>query len=355
MPRFVIRKSHKVGLAPGALVPVQLQEDVGPVRIRVLEFGPEHLREETLETVEGAASFREREPVAWINVDGLHRVEILERLGKDFELHPLVLEDILNTEARPKLEDYEDYLFVVLKMMTFDPEARQLRDEQLSIVLGDGWVLSFQERTGDVFDPVRQRIRHGKGRIRSRGADYLAYALVDAVVDHYFVVLERMGDWADRIEMELLDEPGQELMHEIHRLKRELLHVRRAVWPVRELVNGLQRESTSLVSDDARLYVRDLYDHTVQVIDTTETYRDLVSGLVDLYMSGVSNRMNEVMKVLTIIATIFIPVTFVAGLYGMNFQWMPELQWRWGYPAVLVLMAVMAGAMIVYFRRRDWL
>lgn len=355
MPRFTIRKSHKVGLAPGSLVPVEVREDAGPARITVLEYGTDHQRAETIDSVERAASFREREPVAWINVDGLHDVEVLERLGSDYQLHPLVLEDILNTETRPKLEDYEDYLFMVLKMLTFDPDARQVREEQLSVVLGEGWVLSFQEREGDVLEPVRDRIRRGKGRIRRSGSDYLAYALVDAVVDHYFVVLEEIGDWADRIEVRLLDDPDERLMHEIHQLKRELLHLRRSVWPVRELVNGLHREGTSLVSPDVRVYVRDAYDHTIQVIDTTETYRDLVSGTLDTYLTSVSNRMNEIMKVLTIMASLFIPLTFVAGVYGMNFENMPELAWPWGYPVVLGGMGLMAAGMLYYFWRKGWL
>ena len=354
MPRFIARKSHKVGLAPGSLVPVEAPTDE-PVRMHVLDYDAEGLRERDVETVEDTLPFRESPTVTWLNVDGLHDLELLESLGSEFGLHPLVLEDIVNTGHRPKSEEFETYLFVVLKMLTFDADRRHLEDEQVSLVVGPSFVLSFQERSGDVLDPVRERIRAGKGRIRRMGPDYLAYAIMDAIVDHYFVVLEKAGEWMEELEAELVDDPTEETMREIHRLKRELLLFRKAAWPVREVAGTLLREEDGLMDAEVRPFIRDLYDHTVQIIDTGETLRDLASGMLDTYLSSVSNRMNEIMKVLTIMASIFIPLTFIAGIYGMNFEAMPELGWRWGYPAALGVMAAIGGGMALYFRSKDWL
>ena len=350
--RLTPRKSHKLGMAPGSVVPVEAPE-LERVRISVMDYGPEEVEAREVSDVEECLTFRDSPSVSWINVTGLHDAAVVERLGRHFGLHPLVLEDLVNTEHRPKLEDYEGYLFLVVKMLT--ARDREVVDEQVSLVLGPGWVLSFQEREGDVFDPVRQRIRAGKGRIRSMGADYLAYALVDAVVDHYFVVLEKLGDWVQAEEAEVVKDPDEETVHRIHRLKRELLLMRKAVWPMREVTSTLQREETSLVSSEVTVFARDAYDHTIQVIDTVETLRDLTSGMLDTYLTSVSNRMNEVMKVLTVMASIFIPLTFVAGVYGMNFENMPELSQPWGYPAVLLLMAVVAVGMVIGFRARDWI
>ena len=353
MRRFFQHKAHKAGMPPGSVVYVG-EEPPEAARITVIDYGPEHYEEREVDDLSEVEDYRDTGSVTWINVDGVHEEEIVEEIGARYALHPLLMEDVVSTGQRPKMEEYEEHLFMVLQMLVPE-DGGVVRGEQVSLVLGPHWIVSFQERRGDVFDGLRHRLRSGKSRARTSGPDYLAYRLLDAIVDQYFVVLERMGDSLEDLEEQVIEEPDQETLEAVHELKGELLFVRRAAWPVRELVNALQRAESELVAEGTDPYLRDVYDHAVQVIDTTETYRDLVSGLVDLYMSGVSNRMNEVMKVLTIIATIFIPVTFVAGLYGMNFQWMPELQWRWGYPAVLVLMAVMAGAMIVYFRRRDWL
>jgi magnesium transporter len=317
----------------------------------------------------GATSVSERQPanvaecfpfagaplVTWLNVDGLHDVPLIREIGERAALHPLVVEDVLSTGQRPKVEDYDRQLFIVLRSLTWDGKREEIEEEQLSIVLGDHYVISFQEQPGDEFDPVRARIRNGKGAIRTRGADYLAYQLIDAMVDEYFTVLERVGDRLGDLENEVMTRPDQATIHEIHHLKRELLVMRKAVWPARDLLNALIRDECGLVSDNTRIFLRDAYDHAVQVIDTLETMRDLVSGLIDLYLSSVSNRLNEVMKLLTIIATIFIPLTFVAGVYGMNFDVMPELRWRWGYPAVMALMAAIGLGMLAWFRRKSWL
>lgn len=352
MRRFFQRKAHKAGMPPGSVVYVG-DEPPEPARITVIDYGRDHYEEREVEDLSEVDYYRDSGSVTWINVDGVHETEIVEEIGDRYGLHPLLMEDVVSTGQRPKTEEYEEHLFLVLRMLV--PEDRGIaRDEQVSLVVGPSWIVSFQEHRGDVFDGLRGRLRSGKSRARTAGPDYLAYRLLDAVVDQYFVVLEHMGDALEDLEEQVVEEPDQETLEAVHALKGELLFVRRAAWPVREMVNGLQRAESELISPETDPYLRDVYDHAVQVIDTTETYRDLVSGLVDLYMSGVSNRMNEVMKVLTVIATVFIPVTFVAGIYGMNFEWMPELQWRWGYPAVLGLMAVMAGGMIVYFRRRDW-
>jgi magnesium transporter len=292
----------------------------------------------------------------WINVDGLHEVEVLGTLGERFGLHPLVIEDILNTAQRPKLEDHGEYLFVVVKSLYHgagpdgDPEI-----EQISLVLGPTYVLSFQEREGDEFEPVRDRIRTEKGRVRQAGADYLAYTLVDLIVDQYFAVLERFGDQIESLEEELILAPTPETAHAIHHLKREMALLRKSTWPLREVIGALERSESPLIRESTKPYLRDVYDHTIQVIDTVETFRDILSGMLDIYLSSVSNRMNEIMKVLTIISTLFIPLTFIAGVYGMNFEHMPELSWPWAYPAVWLVMLVIAALMVVYFYRKKWL
>jgi magnesium transporter len=266
-----------------------------------------------------------------------------------------VQEDILNTTQRPKFDDYGDYLYAVVKMLRWDAEREEAEIEQVSLVLGKNFVFSFQEREGDVFDPIRHRIRNAKGRIRKMSADYLAYCLIDAIVDGYFVILEHLGDRIEAVEANLVSNPTPQTLREIHALKRESLLLRRSIWPLREVVSGLERTESQLVADATHVYLRDVYDHSVQVIDTMETFRDMLTGMLDTYLSSLSNRMNEVMKVLTIIATIFIPLTFIAGIYGMNFRHMPELQWRWGYAAALVAMAIVAVGMLLHFRRRKWL
>jgi len=270
-------------------------------------------------------------------------------------LHHLVIEDIHNTYQRPKAEDYEDFLYIVLKMISWDENLNQAQAEQVSMILGKGYVLSFKEDPGDIFDPVRVRLREGKGRIRKSGADYLAYALLDQVVDNYFLVLENLGERIESLEEELTTNPSPATLKAIHHLKRELIFLRKSVWPLREAINSLERGDSSLFQAETLVYLRDLYDHTIQVMDTIETFRDMVSGMLDIYLSSISNRMNEIMKVLTIIATIFIPLTFIAGVYGMNFANMPELQWPWGYFAVWGVMILVAGGMIIFFKRKGWL
>jgi magnesium transporter len=354
MPRFIKRRSKKVGLPPGTLVHIG-ERKAEETRITVIDYDEARFQEEEIETVEECLPFKDKPTVTWINVDAIHQVQVLEQLGDCFGLHPLVLEDVLNTDQRPKMEDFDDYLFAVLKTFDYNDQSDELEPEQISLILGPSFVLSFQEREGDVFNPIRERIRSGKGRIRRMGADYLAYSLLDSIVDHYFIVLEQVGEKIEFLEEELVTNPTPETLQTIHNLKREMIFLRRSVWPLREVIGALERGESSLIQESTEIYLRDVYDHTIQVIDAIETFRDMISGMLDIYLSSVSNRMNEVMKVLTIIATIFIPLTLIAGIYGMNFQYMPELGWRWGYPMVWLIMLVIGALMLVYFRRKKWL
>ncbi len=354
MVRFIRKRSRKAGLPPGTLVHIG-EKKTEKTKIRLMDYNEDHLEEKDLESIEECFPYKDTPTVTWINVDGIHEVDVIDKIGKHFDLHPLVQEDILNTDHRPKLEDYENYLFLILKMLTYDNTEKELKMEQVSLVIGRTFVLSFQESEGDVFDAVRERLRKAKGRIRKMGPDYLAYALADAVVDHYFLVLEKIGEEIESLEDELITEPDTETVESIHNLKRELIFLRKSVWPLREAIVGLEKGESELIQDKTAVYLRDVYDHTIQVIDTIETFRDMVSGMLDIYLSSLSNKMNQVMKVLTIIATIFIPMTFIAGIYGMNFKFMPELEWHWGYLFAWVIMISIGLSMVVYFKNKKWI
>jgi magnesium transporter len=354
MPRVMQKRSQKAGLPPGTVVHVG-EKRTERAKITVLDYDEAHFHEAEVQTVGETLPFKNSPTVTWINVDGIHEVEILDQLGDSFGLHPLVVEDIANTDQRPKTEDFGDYIYVVLRMLQYEKGGEEVVTEQTSLILGERYVLSFQERPGDVFDPIRERIRSYKGRIRKMGADYLAYTLIDSIVDNYFVVLERLGEEIESLEEQLVTNPIPETLQTIHELKREMIFLRKSVWPLREVINALERGESSLIQESTGIYLRDVYDHTIQVIDAVETLRDMISGMLDIYLSSISNRMNEVMKVLTIIATIFIPLTLIAGIYGMNFSYMPELEWPWGYFMVWLVMLVVGGSMLVYFRRRRWL
>jgi magnesium transporter len=352
--KLIRRRKNKAGLPPGTPVFVG-ERKTEATRITILDYDEARFEEKEVQTVEECSSCKDSATVSWINVDGVHDIDAIGKLADTFEIHPLTLEDIVNTQQRPKLEDYEKYLFFVLRMLIYDDATHEIQTEQISLVLGPNYVISFQEKQGDIFDPIRERIRTGKGRIRKLGPDYLAYSLIDAIVDHYFLILEKSGERIEELEENVVMTPQPATLHEIHRMKREMILLRRSVWPLREVIGALEREESPLVAKSTRPFLRDLYDHTIQVIDTVETYRDMLSGMHDTYLSSISNRMNEIMKVLTIIATIFIPLTFIAGVYGMNFAFMPELKWRWAYFAVLGIMAVVAAGMLAYFRRKKWL
>jgi magnesium transporter len=346
------RRSQKAGLAPGTLIHIG-ERRTERTHLHLFDYSESQLLERELASVEEAFPFRDTATVTWINIDGLHETGVIEQLGGHFGLHPLVLEDIVNTEQRPKLEDFESYLYVVLKMLYLE-DGGEIEAEQVSLVLGHNFVLSFQEGGGDAFEPVRERLRKNKGMLRKQGADSLLYALIDAVVDNYFIVLESFGEVTDDLEENILLSPTAKTLATIKNLKRDLLFMRRGIWPLREVVSGLRHSDSPFIHDNTRLYFQDVYDHTIQVMDSVDNLREILSDLLDIYLSSVSNRLNEVMKVLTIIATIFIPLTFVAGVYGMNFDNMPELGWTWGYFAILAIMTGVGLTMLVYFKRKKW-
>ncbi len=344
----------KVGLPPGTVV-FAGEHRVDKVRIIIFDYDEKQFTEKEMSTVEECFPYKDKPSITWINIDGLQDAELIQRLGNCFGIHPLVLEDILHTQQRPKFEDFDSYLFIVLRMIYAAKKDDELASEQVSIIVGNNYVISFLEDPGDLFDPVRDRIRNDKGRIRKMGADYLAYSLIDMVVDNYFLVLENLTAEIEQLEDDLLSKPDVKTAQQIHLLKREIIFLRKTIWPLRELISGLQRSESKLIRKTTAVFLRDVYDHTIQVLDTVETFRDMLSGMLDIYLSSISNRMNEVMKVLTVISTIFMPLTFIVGVYGMNFKYMPELEWRDGYFVVLGVMAVIAVAMIIYFKRRKWL
>ncbi len=342
----------KVGLPPGTLVYTGPDTDQ-PSRLSALRYDAETCEFREVEEVSDLSGMRGNGTL-WVNLDGVHDTARVAALGELFGIDSLVLEDVVRLGQRPKLETYEGYLFIVVRMFIYEEEQDNVRHEQLGVVLGPDWVLTFQEQSGDIFEPVRQRLRDGIGRIRTWGADYLAYALLDTVVDHVFVVLEQISDRIDDVEAVVIRGAGEDVVTAIHRMKRENLFLRKSAWPLREVVGAMGRVDNGLVSDRLHPFLRDLHDHVVEVVDTMETLRDMLGSLLDVHLSTVSNRMNEVMKVLTIITTIFVPLTFVAGVYGMNFQYMPELHVRWAYPAVLAGMFILFVFMLGVFRRKNW-
>ncbi|MBI3547231.1 MAG: magnesium/cobalt transporter CorA [Gammaproteobacteria bacterium] len=354
MSRVMKKRSRKAGMPPGTLI--YLGDDKSTAtRITLLHYAGQQVVEKEIQTAEECQVFLDTPGVCWISVTGVHEVEKLAPFGKVFNLHPLVLEDVLNTDQRPKLEDYGEYIYIVLRQLKNSSPSNGIVTEQISLVLGRNFVISFLESESEIFKPVKERILQTRGRICNQGADYLAYALMDMVVDNYFSIFENLGERIEELEELLISKPAPEQMRNLHALKRELLSLRKSVWPLREVLSALQRGESTLIQKETGLYLRDVYDHTIQVIDTLETYRDMLSGMLDIYLSSLSNRLNQVMKVLTVVSTIFMPLTFIAGVYGMNFHNMPELGWRWGYPTVLLLMAAIAAGMLIFFRRKKWI
>ncbi len=352
--RFIKAAPAMPALPPGSLV-YRGEARTEPVRITVIDYDLEHHEQKEVERVEDCFPYRETKSTSWVNLSGVHDLDIIEKLGGHFHVHPLVLEDILHTSQRPKIEDHDHYTYIVLRMLQFGEQSGEVESEQVSLLLGRGWLLTFQEKAGDVFEPVRERVLNPESRLRKNRSDFLAYALIDAIVDHYFIVLEKVGDRIEALEEVIRLKPDPDALQLIHHLKREMIFMRRSIWPLREVVNQLYKGEVALFEEGTRLYLRDLYDHTVQIVETVESLRDMLSGLQDLYLSMVSNRMNEVMKVLTIIATIFIPLTFIAGIYGMNFDNMPELHTPFGYFVVLAVMLSCILGMLLFFRRKHWL
>ncbi|MBU0986603.1 MAG: magnesium/cobalt transporter CorA, partial [Proteobacteria bacterium] len=350
MPRFIKKRLTKTGAPPGTLIHIG-EKKTDETRITLIDYDEQQLQERVLDDIEEAFPLKDLPTVTWINVDGLHQIDVIEKTGHHFNIHPLVLEDILNTGQRPKAEEFEDLIFVVIKMLYYDQDLEMIKSEQFSLILGSNFLITFQEVQGDVFKTVRERIRKPKTRIRKAGCDYLAYALIDAIVDNYFLILETLGENIEALEEELLENPGSSTVQTIHDLKQDMIYMRKQIWPIREIINSLVKSESPLLSDSIHLYFRDVYDHTIQVIDTIESYRDILAGMLDIYLSTVSNKMNEIMKVLTMIATIFIPITFIAGIYGMNFKYIPELEWRWGYFMVWGIIIALVALLVGFFKK----
>ena len=347
-------KHHKkIGQAPGTLI--YTGEKSNNLAIEVFDYNMDKIEEKDLTQIEDAFLYKSTESVTWININGLNHTTEIEKIGNHYSLHPLILEDIVHTTQRPKIDEYDDYMFVVIKMLYYDT-GENIISEQVSFILGENYVLTFQEAEGDVFDSVRERLRHGKGRIRGLGSDYLLYALIDSVTDHYYSIIEKMGDKIEDLEDNLFNGQTQnEISQQIQDLKRELLKVRRAIFPLREIINRIEKTEHKLILDKTLHYFRDIYDHIIQVTENIDIYREMVWSLMDMYMTAISNKMNEVMKVLTIIATIFIPLTFIAGIYGMNFDNIPELHYKYSYFILWIVMILLFIGMLFYFKRKKWL
>lgn len=355
MPKRSKSRSQKTGLPPGTLVHIgeKLSESI---KVTLLDYDGTHYVEKIILNVDELTTLRDQPTISWVHFAGIHDIRILEQLGEVFGLHPLILEDILNTDQRPKMQDMDGYIFIVLKRFfdTIDGHG-EIKAEQVSVILGPNYVISFQEREDDLFNPVRERIKTSKGRLHKADADYLAYALIDIIVDSYFGILETLGEKIELEEEALVNNPTQSTLQAIQRLKRDMIFLRKSIWPLRETISAVERSESPLIHDVTGIYLKDIYDHAIQVIDTVETYRETLSGMIDIYLSGLSNRMNQVMKVLTIIATLFMPMTFLAGVYGMNFKYLPELEWHWGYFFFWMVSILIAVIMLIIFKRKKWL
>ena len=347
-------KHHKkIGQVPGTLI--YTGEKNNTLAIEVFDYNSDKIEEKNFLQIEDAFGYKSTEAITWININGLNHITEIEKIGKHYNLHSLILEDIVNTSQRPKIDEYDDYIFVVLKMLYYNSEEK-IVSEQVSFILGENYVLSFQEAEGDVFDSVRDRLRFSKGRIRGLGSDYLLYALIDAVTDHYYFIIETMGNKIEDLEDNLFNgQSKNEISQQIQDLKREVLKVRRAIFPLREIINRIEKTDNKLILDKTLHYYRDIYDHIIQISENIDIYREMIWGLMDMYMTSISNKMNEVMKVLTIIATIFIPLTFIAGIYGMNFDNIPELHYKYSYFILWAIMFVLFMGMLLYFKRKKWL
>lgn len=348
------RQRKKVGLPPGSLVYTGEKSDIAP-SLSVFSYTRENLQEKHDKNLDECLSERIQNGVTWLNIDGLQNVDLIKQIGKKYELHPLVLEDILNTVQRSKIETYDNYIFIVMKLMVWQADKNNFSVQQISLILGDNFVLTFQEKKCALLDTIQVALRAGQGRIREQGADYLTYIIMDTIVDHYFIILENLGDQIETIEQDIITDPTKKNIHSLYKLKRKVFAFRKIAWPVREIINHLLQTKLTFIGDFVLPYLRDVYDHVMQIIDTVETFRDMLGSMLDVYLSSQTNRINEVMKVLTIIATIFIPLTFIASIYGMNFKYMPELQYKYGYFTVLGVMAVMVIGMLIYFRRKKWM
>ena len=353
MNKYIQKRSGKAGLPPGTLVHIGTKTEI-PAQVTLITYNETAFDSKDITDVQDCLLIKDGPGIRWLNIKGVSDTALVERIGNCLGLHSLMLEDIVNTDQRPKAEEYDGHMFVILKSLGYDDAAGSVRTEQVSLVLGKNYVLSFLERETPALNAVLERLKQGKGKMRKSGADYLAYAVIDSIVDNYFYLLEKTGERIETLEDRLIKDPTPRMLTAINDLKREMIILRRAVWPLREVINGLQRDGEELISHETGLYLRDVYDHTIQVVDTVETFRDMLSGMIEIYHSSVSNKLNVVMKVLTVISTIFIPLTFIVGLYGMNFKYMPELDWKFGYLFVWGIMIAAAAAMVLAFRKRGW-
>jgi magnesium transporter len=351
MLKFEKGRSKKSGLAPGTPVLIGKSLTKEPT-IEIIEYSEtEFIRLKNADLTK-IKKPQEKDRRIWVNVNGIE-INTLQKIGEIFSIHPLVIEDIVNTDQRPKCEEYDENIYTVLKMINISTD--EVEFEQLSIVFGKNYVITIQEQEGDIYEPIRERIQLSKGEIRKNESDYLAYALIDSTVDHYFKFLEDLGEEIEELEEEIVGSPKMSTMRQVHALKLELIMLRRVIWPLREAIGALLRSDNKLISKKTKIYLRDVYDHVIYTIDQIETYRDIVSGMLDIYLSSLSNKINEVMKVLTVITTIFMPLTFIAGVYGMNFENMPELKNEFGYPLVLAFMGIIGISMFLYFRNKKWI
>ncbi len=348
------RISEKAGLPPGSVVYIGKKRTAKP-KITVIDYNNRRFEEHTVEKASDCFKFKKRDTITWVNVDGIHDIKMIKNLGEVFEFHPLLLEDIVNTNQRSKNQDFDDYLYTVMKMINYNEKKSKLELEQISIILGKNFVLSFQEIEGDIFDPLRERIRKKKGKIRHYSADYLQYTMMDSIIDEYYLVVEKIGEKIEELQEELLERPNIRTLHKAQKLKQDLIYLRKAVWPLREVTSGLEKSESSIIRKSTRLYLRDLYEHTIQIIDNIEILRDMASGMIEIYLSSVSNKTNDVMKILTIIATIFMPLTFLAGIYGMNFRYFPEIYWEYGYALFWIISILITTIMILYFKNKKWI
>jgi magnesium transporter len=355
LEKFNKHSTKKAGAPPGTLTYVG-QEREGKSEIDIFNYSETVFTEKKIESFNQCFAFINKATRTWINIEGIHNVDVVKGLGSEFKINNLVLEDILNTNQRPKVEEYPGFTYVVLKMLIYNVQTKEIEPEHVSIIFSENYVITLQEGIeGDVFTPVRERLRQNGSTLRKSGVDFLVYSLIDIIVDHYFVILENIGDEMEAIDRELLNNPSQHVQDGIHSLKREIIYMRKNVWPLREIINKLERDEGCFITEKTQMYFRDVYDHAIQIMDTVETYRDITSGMMDLYLSSISNKMNEIMKVLTIIGTIFIPLTFIVGVYGMNFEYMPELKMHYAYPVTWIIMLILAICMLMMFRKRKWI
>lgn len=344
----------KVGLPAGSLIPSNGKLP-DKIRISLIDYNATHFTEKKDVSIQDCLNFLKTPLITWINVCGIGDIHIVELIGRHFGLHPLMLEDIMSAGQRSKMDNYKDTIYIVVRMLNYNNEKQSIEDEQVSLILGKNFVITFMESQNDIFAPIRERLHQEKSRIRQRGADYLCYALVDCLVDNYFLILEKIDENLDKLETELFHNTSPHTMQKIHHTKREITLLRKTIWPMREVLSNFRRTDSPLVQDSTKLYIQDVYDHTIQAIDMIESFRDISAGMLDVYLSNLSQRMNEIMKVLTIVATIFVPLTFIASLYGMNFDYLPELHWKYGYYFVLGMMLIISFIMLAYFKRKKWL